>query len=69
VPCWDGGAAQQPEDEREQQHAWEDSDDGDMPWDPNPAERPQPWERYPGSGTPTPEEQMYRDLLDEGDED
>ena len=27
MPCWDGGSAQQPEDERENQHRWEDSDD------------------------------------------
>jgi hypothetical protein len=38
VPCWDGGAAQQPEDEREQQHAWES--DGDLPWEPERTGRP-----------------------------
>jgi hypothetical protein len=67
-PCWDGGSAQQPEDEREQQHAfdggdeWEPAHDGDMPWDPNPANKPEPWK---GTWGGTPEERMYRDKMDE----
>jgi hypothetical protein len=51
-PVWDGGSAQQPEDEREQQHDfdggddWQPAHDGDMPWDPNPADKPEAWKSY-----------------------
>lgn len=56
---WDGGFHDAPEDEREGQ--WEDSDDGDMPWEPNPVTKPQPWEAQQWGGTP--EEKMFRDLM------
>lgn len=64
VSVYDGGFAERPEDEREAE--WEDPFDGDLPWEPNPVEKPQPWERPKWGGTP--EEQMYRDLMDEDDE-
>ena len=66
MPCWDGGAAQQPEDEREEQDAWEDPSDGDLPWEPNRVDRPEPWKRpeYPG-----PEWRMWMDLLRDEDEE
>jgi hypothetical protein len=47
VACWDGGAYDAPEDEREQQHAWEDAADGDLPWAPRHVDDPEPWkEQY-----------------------
>jgi hypothetical protein len=42
---------------------WEDPNDGDMPWDPNPVSKPQPWEAQTWGETPM--EQMWRDLLDD----
>ncbi len=61
MTVWDGGFHDAPEDERE--NAWEDPHDGDLPWDPNPVNKPEPWKRPNYSGTP--EEQMYRDLMDD----
>ena len=67
MPCWDGGPAQQPEDEREAQDTWEDSDDGDLPWAPRHVNDPEEWKRADWTGTP--EERMWRDLMDdEGEE-
>ncbi len=46
--CFQNGYPDQPEDEVEQR--WVDPSDvtdGDMPWAPNPVEKPQPWEDWP----------------------
>lgn len=70
-PIWDGGACDRPEEEREGQAAWEDPSDGDLPWEEEkPADAPEPWkEGYPGSENPTPEETMFREMLDDEDEE
>lgn len=65
MTCWDGGFATRPEDEREGD--WVDPHDGDLPWDPNPVEKPQPWEPPTWGGTP--EERMYREIMDKDDEE
>jgi hypothetical protein len=62
VSIYEAGFNPRPEDEREQE-SWHDSDDGDMPWAPNPVEAPLPWK--PHNWTGTPEEQMHRDKLDD----
>jgi hypothetical protein len=60
VPCWDGGAAQQPEDEREQQDSWEDPFGGDLPGKPRGPEdeewKPADWPEYLAG----PEYWLYR---------
>ena len=68
MSVWDGFGPPHRDEDDDQTDGWEDSDDGDLPWDPNPVEKPQPWEAPKWGGTP--EEQMYRDLLaDEDDEE
>jgi hypothetical protein len=63
MPIYDGGYLERPEDEREQQDDWEDSDDGDLPWQPRHVDDPEPWKNGLWGGTP--EEKMHRDLLDD----
>jgi hypothetical protein len=58
MSCWDG----QPLPGRDEDR-WEDSDDGDMPWAPNPVDGALPWK--PFNWTDTPEEKMHRDKLDD----
>ena len=58
--CWDGMPIP-PRDE----DGWQDSDDGDMPWAPNPAEAGDWWK--PTDWSKGPEEKMWRDKLDEED--
>jgi hypothetical protein len=60
MSCWDG----QPLPPRDEDQ-WEDSDDGDMPWSPNPVDGGLPWQ--PRNWTDTPEEKMHRDKLEDFD--
>ncbi len=52
MPCWDGGAAQQPEEEREQQDAWQDPPDSAAEeWKGGePANQGDEWKRDWGTG-------------------
>lgn len=66
MAIWDGGFHDAPEDEREGE--WEDSDDledDDAPWRGELHLGEDGW-RY---AQPGPEEQMYRDIMDEDDEE
>ena len=69
--CFQNGYPDRPEDEREGD--WRDPSeltDGDMPWAPNPVDKPEPWKRDGWRTHPMgPEERFYREMLEAEDED
>jgi hypothetical protein len=67
VPVYDGGINPRPEDECEEE-SWADPLDGELPGrPPRTAEDVEEWQQPKWGGTP--EEQMFRELLEDDDED
>ena len=70
--CWEGFASREEEERENDWIAPSDLTDGDLPWAPNPVEKPQPYlDRGPEWVAPTDGEDPLYDLLkrDADDED